>query len=513
MRVTFVYKGFESLSIECLSAVLKNAGHRVCLSYDPGLFDTFHFLDSRLKSVFTYFETLVDEIVESNPDIVAFSVVSDDYGWARKVAQAVKSRMQVPIVFGGIHPTCLPEKVIMEPFVDYVCVGEGEEALLELCDALQFGKRTDAIQNIWTKNDGKIIRTPLRPLISNLDALPLNDKDLFYGTYRGFVDSIYYIMTGRGCPYNCSYCYSGYIKKIYAGKGLFLRRRSVESVLDELRIAKNKYHMKRILFVDDVFTIDMKWLRAFLERYRREINLPFGCLLFPDLGDRKRELVSLLESSGCVAVGMGVQSVCRQQRDKILLRPGTNEEIEDIIREFKKTKIFLYADMILGIPLQTQEELIEAAYFLNKNNPDAVATLWLRYYPKSAIGDIGVANHAITKEELRLCEESLVYNPISRSGSVFDNDLARLGVLLLLAPVLPRKLLAAIINKRVYKYFPAKNMHYLSTILNGLCKTVWRGKSFTLYFSFTGRIKYYLYFMVRIITSRSVRCGLVSKRH
>ena len=113
-------------------------------------------------------------------DLIGFSVISDTYGWACQIAGELIKRIDIPVIFGGIHPTSVPDIVIKEDFVDYVCAGEGEEAMVELCDALQQGKDTTSIRNVWTKRNGRIIKNPLRPLISDLDSLPFPDKELYY---------------------------------------------------------------------------------------------------------------------------------------------------------------------------------------------------------------------------------------------------------------------------------------------------------------------------------------------
>jgi len=495
MKIVFAYNGFESIGIEYLSSTLKNSGHGVELVYDPALFNTFHAKNARLSKMFDNFDFVVKEIIESAPDILAFSVVSDDYMWACRVAAAVKKKKNIPVIFGGVHPTCSPQEVISHPFVDYLCVGEGEQAMLELVEALADNKPVYDIANIWTKTpEGKIVSNAPRELIQGIDALPMPDKDLFHRKYKGFANPIYMIMTGRGCPYVCSYCYGGYFRQLYAGKGSYVRRRSTDNVLRELAIAKEKYRMKRVLFVDDVFTTDLGWLRLFLRNYKKEINLPFGCLMFPDLGEQKKEIISLLEDSGCTCVGMGIQSISERQRKEILLRPGSNKEITEIIQHFRKTSMFLYADIILGIPLQDEQKLIDTALFFNDNRPDAVATMWLRYYPRAKIGEIAVEKKAISPERLKKCHESFMYSPIAQHGSTFDREMGKLGSLLLVSHVLPRKMLEVILRKRMYKFFPSYNLHYFTTIASIFFRRVFRNKNGALYFCFTDRVRYYLFF-------------------
>ena len=137
MHVTFVYLGTESIGIEQLSANLKEAGHDTYLAFDPALFDDKVYLSIPfLKNIFNHENNLVNEIINSNPDLVAFSVFTSNYDWACRIAKKLKSKnIEIPIIFGGVHPTSVPEKVIHQPFVDMISIGESDEAIVELANS------------------------------------------------------------------------------------------------------------------------------------------------------------------------------------------------------------------------------------------------------------------------------------------------------------------------------------------------------------------------------------------
>ncbi|MDD5090653.1 MAG: cobalamin-dependent protein, partial [Candidatus Wallbacteria bacterium] len=168
MKVTFVYGGFENLGVEYLSAVLKRAGHSTALVYSPKLFNDTMLEADFLASAFARTGSIVHRILATKPDLLAFSVVTDDFVWAREIAQRVKKkRPELPVIFGGIHPTSVPELVMECPEVDYACVGEGEEAIVELADALEHGSDPSGIQNIWGRKDCQVFSNPVRPLIQD----------------------------------------------------------------------------------------------------------------------------------------------------------------------------------------------------------------------------------------------------------------------------------------------------------------------------------------------------------
>ena len=247
MKIAFVCFGEEQLGVEYLSAVLKSNGHNTKLFFDPLLFNDFILKIRSFARILSCKPTILKELEKFKPDLICFSVISDHYINACDLAKSIKKTTKAPIVFGGIHPTSVPEEVIKNNFVDYVVVGEGEYALLELVSVLEKGKDTTKIQNIWSKKNKKIIKNPLRPLIGNLDELPFPDKELFCERVP-FIASKYTTVTSRGCPFKCTFCNNSYMQRLYHGSKYF-RRRSVDNVIEELKLAKSKYNPKQVIFM------------------------------------------------------------------------------------------------------------------------------------------------------------------------------------------------------------------------------------------------------------------------
>jgi len=152
MKITFVHRGRENLGIEYLSAILKKAGHSVSLAYDHGLFSTEDnlFYIPVLEKCFSQKKEILKTIEKTNPDAVAFSVYTGTYKWCCDVAKEIKEKFKLPIIFGGIHPTLVPEICLNNDFVDFVIVGEGEEALLEFANGMPLEK----IKNLCYKKNG-----------------------------------------------------------------------------------------------------------------------------------------------------------------------------------------------------------------------------------------------------------------------------------------------------------------------------------------------------------------------
>ncbi|MFB3897223.1 MAG: radical SAM protein [bacterium] len=388
MKVTFVQSECESLSIAQISSLLKKHGHEVELAFDPRVFDSTEIRSKGLSKLFNIEKELIDAVVNSKPDIVAFSVFTYNYQWSLRIAQRIKEKENIPIIFGGVHATVVPEKVISERCVDIVCVGEGEEAILELLENMHKPSMYN-IRNLWFRRNGEIIKNPLRPLIQNLDGLPFPDRELFY-TKEPYLKKHYFLLTGRGCPFACTYCATSAIKSTYKGLGCYLRLRSVENVIAELKWAKNKFHPQTIAFVDDVFTTNINWIKEFTEAYRREINIPFDCGVHPNMINH--EMLRILQNSGCRFFGIGVQSVSEHTRIQVLKRAGSNQKIVEFAKACHDLNMKYSVDHIFNFPAEGINEQEEALRFYNSIRPTVINTFWLTYYPKTEI--ITIAKNA-----------------------------------------------------------------------------------------------------------------------
>ncbi len=381
MKILFYYRNEESLGVEYLSAVLKRAGHEVGLIFNPGLDNAFHYR-SKLMKVFDNKDLLVEKAVKFSPDLIAFSSITNEYPDIRLMAGRLKKKLKVPTIIGGIHPTAIPDFVLSDPAFDMVCVGEGEDALLELVDKMEQGRDYYTTRNIWfKKNNGVIVKNQVRPLIEDLDSLPFPDKDLFY-KYGCFSESLSAI-SSRGCPFSCSYCHNHIQQKLYKGKGRYVRRRSVRSLISELAKYKKKYKMKSIYFREDLFVSDKEWLREFSCYYPNEIDLPFYCFAFPGYIDEEK--VIILKKAGCKDLLFGVESGNEKIRKNILNKNTSDKDIKDSVGITKKHKIPVRSTVMFGFPGETPRNMWETVKLIEQLNPKEVLVYLLYPYPGTDI--------------------------------------------------------------------------------------------------------------------------------
>jgi len=435
MRVTFVHLGRENVGIEYLSSVLKQAGHQVCLAYDPGLFgpnDNVLYIPW-LERVFSQERQIVRKVVRSNPDLIALSVYTNTYQWARHMAKKLREHVDAPIVLGGIHPTLVPDEVMKDPFVDFAIVGEGEEALLELVERGR--KSCGDIRNLWYRENGEVKGNPPRPPIEDLDALPMPDKGLFERDVN-FGDD-YLILTARGCRFSCSYCCESFMNRLYRGR--YFRRRGVDSVMHELAIMRDRYRYREVMFNDSIFFTDKEWLAEVLTRFSDEIGVPFRC--FGQSRYLDEDIARMLKDAGCYAIEFGVQTTNDAIRRRVLSRGDTMENVRRAVAICDELGIAYDIDHMFGLPDETEPDHLDAARFYSGLKClNRLKCHNLTYFPNLRITDIAHQRGILDEEDLEDIRTGQV-GDFFHVDSIGDEELRRLNrsvqVLYKILPLLP----------------------------------------------------------------------------
>ena len=383
MKVTFVYpdyfetqdihtepQGRVYLGIGYLSAFLKNGGHGVELIH-------------LIKPVER--RDLIEKIAGTEPDLVAFSATTMQFGKVRTYGSWVKEDLGLPAICGGVHPTISPEEAIAEPGIDFICVGEGEEAFLELCDAMESGGPVDGIPNIWGKADGRTWRNPVRPLIEDLDALPFPDRLLFNPeNFASNQRARLTMLASRGCPFNCSYCCNHLQKTIYPNSDKYVRFRSPENVIQEIEAAAvSDPGICQVRFDDDILTLDRAWFRRFASLYAERVKLPFICNARVDL--LNDEMVDLLARAGCSAIAMGVESGNPWLRKNVLLRSMSDEKIMKAFSMCHERGIPTVSLNMAGFPHETLKMALDTVKMNARIKPGLAQVTALFPFPNTRI--------------------------------------------------------------------------------------------------------------------------------
>jgi len=344
------------------------------------------------------------------PDIVAFSCSSGGHKWSLEMAERLKETLKIMTVFGGPYTTYYPE-AIHHPAVDIICRGEGEETMLELARRLERDEDYGDIKNLWVKRNGQILKNEMRAQIPDLDSLPMPDRGLYYKYKYLRTSPNKHFITGRGCPYQCSFCNNKAYRDLYKETGNRIRRHSVERVLQEIQYVRDHYGLDSVRFDDEVFTLDKSWVLDFLEQYRKEIRLPFTCLVRADT--MNEQIAEKLAAAGCHTAYFGIESGSEKLRNEMLKKNISDEQLFETARLLRKHRIRTGAFNMVGIPGETVEDAMKTIKLNKRLRIDSPWCSILQPYPKTEVSEIA-------RREGLLSDG---FNTDAYSASYFDKSL------------------------------------------------------------------------------------------
>ena len=399
MKVLFIYPnlggsvGFN-IGLAMLSAQLKRGAHETKLIH----------LNESLGSPLD-FNNIEKTVLDYNPGLIGISVNTNQYSIGIDISRFLKSRgIDAPIVFGGIHPTLNPEKTLENPCVDFVVVGEGEGAILDLANSLERKINVFNIDNLWLKIDGKIRKNKLRKLIS-LENNFFMDVDLFenFKKITDLKNGWAEVILGRGCPFNCNYCFNDAYRKTYRKYGKagdiknYIRNGDYDVTLQGIIRMKDRFkNITCFSFVDDDFLIDRNSLE-FIKRYKKEVGLPF--VINTTVQSIDEEKLEALKSGGCDLLRIGIESGNENIRKEVLNRNVGNEAIIRKIRLARSKGLRVLTYNLIGLPNETREIIIETIKINLECGTDLVKMA--TFYPYE-----GTKIYSLCKEKGLINEES-----------------------------------------------------------------------------------------------------------
>ncbi len=389
--------GYVPMGISVLSSVLKKQGHEV------DVFDTFYYKhNDRITDVSPLFKSVHDhssrkDVYEAyqerlenfDPDLIGFSATENEVPMIKELANRTSDHPYK--VLGGAYSTTMPEEAIKIKSLEAICVGEGEEALSELMDALENKKPIENIKNLWIKKSGRVHKNPTRKLI-DMNKLPFMDYDfcepeLLSKPFMGKEYITGQIEMTRGCHFACSYCINSYLHELSEDSSNFLRKKEPKRIIDELEFLKEKHNLEFLRFGDENFLWQpSESLEEFARLYKERINLPFIMATRPETITEKT--IEILKTIPCKQVSMGIEHGNEKFRKDVLKRTCTDKSITRGFGLLRKAGIRSGAYTMIGFPTET-EELIQDTFNLTlKTNPDIAAVYFFRPYPKTPLMDM-----------------------------------------------------------------------------------------------------------------------------
>lgn len=438
-KVLFVYPNKEGypiipLGISVLSGILKNAGH------STDLFDVTFIMKNRLDNearektgtvvkvdVDKYWGTgddidpeqgFIDKIKSFKPDLIAFSIVENTYLYAQQFFNLAKKHSNALVMVGGLFPTTGPEFFTDDANVDIICIGEGEYAIEELANKIDKGEDISNIKNLMVRKDNQWIKNELAPYY-NWEPLVLQDWDIFderhlYKPFMGKIFKTGFFELSRGCPNNCSYCINHLCQKVFKGLGNYNRAKPIDSAIYEMVQMKKKYNLELVFFNDENFlTMRPERFEEFIDKYQKNVNLPFFIMTRADsLLDKNK--IKRLKDAGCVTIGIGVESGNEEIRKNLLNKKISNEAYEQAFKNCHEYDIRTTANIMIGLPFETEENILESAAFCKKLEARSLSLSIFAPYHGTKLRDICLENGFIEDkiyDEIAIINDSVLTMP------------------------------------------------------------------------------------------------------
>ncbi len=302
-----------------------------------------------------------------DPDILGFTTLSMSGRTAAKISREVKRwNPNLTIVFGSYYATFNARRVLTKyPYVDVVVRGEGERTIVDLVNALEKGGDLNEVRGITFRGRGSVVSTPDRPLIGDLDSLPLPDRGLLEAEYHSTiagadiaVKKFTSLVTSRGCVYNCRFCSC---RAMARGRW---RPRSVDNIMDELRLLEAEGY-RQLIFVDDCFTLDPRRTVELCRGMRGE-GMEFNWICEGRVDSFSRETLKEISRAGCRILYLGVESANQRILNYYDKRITPDQSMRAAEKARRAGIDVIMGTFIVGAPDETREEIRNTLEFARR---------------------------------------------------------------------------------------------------------------------------------------------------
>jgi anaerobic magnesium-protoporphyrin IX monomethyl ester cyclase len=345
------------------------------------------------------------KIKQLNPEIVGITCSSATYRQCVETAKAVKEVLpSCKVVVGGWHPSYEPDSMLQHPEIDYVVIGEGERAMVELATSLSKGVDQEtiaAIAGVASRLEGKIVKMPPR-FISNLDEIPFPARHLLpmhlYDRRIEYLNAqpVDNMSIMRGCPFNCAFCEISHLW------GRTCRAFSPSRVVEEIQHLKEKYGTKGIYFINDNFTV-RKNLTVELCKLMRESKLDIEWVCDTRVDLVSRDMLREMKAAGCKTVWYGGESGSPRVLEK-LNKGVTLEQTEHAFKITREEGIQTACSFMMGVPGETKADMEATFRFARKLDPD-----WCRFNIFVAVPGSSLYNEVMEKGLYDRLEDFVAY--------------------------------------------------------------------------------------------------------
>ncbi len=358
--------------LRTISACLKRANHEVKMIFLPYSEDY-----SKL-----YTKEVLDQLIMNSKgsSLIGINALASTSKRAEQLIHLFEAQ-NMPVIWGGPHPTFFPEECFK--LCNMICIGEAEEAFIELAENLEKNQDITRIKNLWIRENGKESKNPVRPAPKGLDILAhpdygienhmiLENNKLISFEERHLGGMIFF-QTQRGCPLACSYCTNHILRDLYKENSSILRSHSVDYVIEELSRLKNKFKSIQVFDIrDETFLVrPLPWIKDFAERYKKEVGIRFKCLAEPASMSAEgisEEKIRLLVNAGLTDIIIGIQSGSDNINFNVYKRFITSSQVikcAEVVNKFKDKLTVMY-DIMASNPYEEKEDVLASIDLIKK---------------------------------------------------------------------------------------------------------------------------------------------------
>ena len=392
------------LGLGYLASVLRNSGHEV-----------------RIMDINAYRwtpEEVQEKIKNADYDVVGIGAIVTAYSYVKWLIETLRQYHPLKkILVGGSVGTSIPHIILEKTSADIICVGEGEDTIVELIDAIQSTSDLSQVDGIWFRGeDGSICKNNKRAPTENIDKIPLPAWDLFPmdiylknpvgapnrnkwidGSTNSNVLSMN-ISGTRGCPYKCIYCYHDFMGQRY-------RHRSPQNIVDEMKILRDRYNVKYFHFIDDEFCLKKSFVFDFCKAVKEEFGntVTWGCTGRVNL--MTEELIACMAETGCVLIGYGIESGSQKMLD-VMKKNATIEQAKKAIKLTEKYIGWADCSFMIGTPGENRESIQENIDICKELNLAPEVIFFSTTYPGTEPYDMALSRGKIKDEEKYVLELS-----------------------------------------------------------------------------------------------------------
>jgi anaerobic magnesium-protoporphyrin IX monomethyl ester cyclase len=339
-------------------------------------------------------------VQRQNPDVLGFSALASSGKTAARIAEKVKETdPNITTVIGNYYATFNDQRILANyPQVDIVVRGEGEETTWELTQAIEKGHSLKRVQGLTFREKGKVVTTPDRPLIKDIDALPFPDRSLLEAEYHstlvgaiGAPRKFTTLLSSRGCPYHCKFCGC---QKIVHGTW---RPRSVEKTLEELQQLTSEGY-RQFLFVDDSFTINQKRIIELCKKIAEQ-KMDIEWICEGRVNHASHELMHYMVKAGCRIIYFGIESANQRILDYYQKQTTPQQSRKAVETARKAGMDIIVGSFIVGAPTETRQEIENTLRFALETPLDVPQYNILGIFPGMALWDEFKAKGYLTREQ------------------------------------------------------------------------------------------------------------------